>query len=67
MEEVFGNNDTRRYIFSFLRKNAKKQCQDCGCVCVWDKQVKPYRELNNIIYCSDCCYKNYNGPGCKIS
>ena len=31
------------------------------------KQIKYYRELNNIVFCNDCCYKNYNGPGCIIS
>ena len=67
MENVFSNDDLRRNIFSYLRKYPKKQCQHCKCVCVWDKKIKCYRELNDIVYCNDCCYKNYNGPGCIIS
>lgn len=67
MEDVFVNDDLRTYIFSYLRKHPKKQCQDCGCVCVWDKHVKSYKELNDNVYCTDCCYKNYNGPGCILS
>ena len=66
--EVFQNDDLRKYILSYLRKEPCVKCAECNCVCVWDRKVKPYFVLNrsrNI--CNDCWYANYNGPGCKIS
>ena len=41
-ECVFENDDLRRYIFSFLRKEPQKKCTICGDVCVWDRTVKYY-------------------------
>ena len=66
--EVFQNDDLRRYILSYLRKEPAVKCAECNCVCVWDRKVKPYFILNrsrNI--CNECWYVNYNGTGCKIS
>ena len=34
MEKVFGNDDLRRYIFSYLRKEPSVKCAECNCVCV---------------------------------
>lgn len=67
MECVFGNDDLRRYIFSFLRKYPKKKCKYCGDVCVWDKKVKFHIELNNDALCTDCWFNNFNGTGCITS
>ncbi len=44
-EQVLGNDDLRRLIFSFLRKKAQKSCQICHKVCVWDKKVNSFIEL----------------------
>ena len=67
MEYVFGNEDLRRYIFTFLRKKPKKKCFDCKCVLVWDKKIKDYIEYGNIgnslignIYCHSCWRKKFN-------
>jgi tRNA(His) 5'-end guanylyltransferase len=76
MEYVFGNEDLRRYIFTFLRKKPKKICFDCKCVLVWDKKIKDYIEYGNIgnslignIYCYSCWRKKFNFlvKGCNIS
>lgn len=68
-ECVFENDDLRRYIFSFLRKEPRKKCTMCGDVCVWDKTVKyyiAYGNNNNNVNCTECWIKNFNGPGCRI-
>ena len=67
MEETFENDDLRRYIFSFLRKEPQKKCKYCHCVCVWDKKVNDYFNVFDFTICRVCWYKNYNGPGCIIS
>lgn len=67
MECVFENDDLRRYIFSFLRKYPNKKCKYCGDVCVWDKRVKLYIELNSGILCTDCWFNSFNGTGCITS
>lgn len=66
-EYVFGNEDLRRYIFSFLRKEPQKKCNVCGDVCVWDRTVKYYIAYSDDnVNCTDCWRKNFNGPGCRI-
>lgn len=67
---VFGNEDLRRYIMSFLRKTPQKVCRSCKDVLVWDKQVKfhiSYYDNNGYSTCTDCFAKTFNGPGCNIS
>ena len=74
MEDIFLNDDLRRYIFSFLRKTPKKACQDCKKVLVWDNQVNEYMEpLSNVFfgfkdasYCQHCYYNRLN-VSCIVS
>ena len=66
MTSVFQNDDLRRYILSYLRKEPLVKCAECKCVCAWDSKVKPYLNRSRNI-CNECWYVNYNGPGCKIS
>jgi hypothetical protein len=58
---VWYNEDLRREIFSYLRKEAKVKCDQCNDVCVWDKKkLKIYHEekyKDGII--SIKCYKCY--------
>ena len=63
MEKVMNNNDLRRLIWSYLRKEAKISCRNCKLVCVWDKKkVNTYYyfsgmvedEITNIYYCKKC-------------
>ena len=35
-EEVWGNDDLRRLIWSFLRKNPQRACFYCERVLIWD-------------------------------
>ena len=68
--QVFGNEDLRRYIMSFLRKHPQKICRVCNDVLVWDKQVKfhiSYYDNNKFSTCTDCFSKSFHGPGCNIS
>ena len=64
MEYVFGNDDLRRYIFSFLRKHPQKTCDECHKILIWDKKVNKYIDteeniyfnLKNTSYCNDCYF-----------
>lgn len=69
------NNDLRRYIFTFLRKEPKELCFICKDICVWDKTVKKHVLMNkdifgflhaNQTYCLECWYK-YKIPQCTIN
>jgi hypothetical protein len=73
MDKVFGNNDLRKYIFTYLRKFAKLRCLRCYDVLIWDKEVKDYEYIRgddkftnyrkHYYYCIDCynyyCSNNY--------
>ena len=78
MEELFYNDDLRKYIFSFLRKKPKKKCYDCNKVCVWDYKVLDYVDCNlnpftfiidennpKVTYCIEC-WSNHV-PICSIT
>lgn len=70
--EIFGNDDLRRLIFSFLRKKPKKFCQICDKVCVWDKKVNNYMELSYYpwnFYGDVICYECQQSinPSCIIN
>lgn len=60
MEKVMHNDDLRREIWSYLRKEPKLVCMKCGDVCVWDKKVKKYYFVPKMInvyksaYCGEC-------------
>ena len=43
------NDDLRREIWSYLRKEPKLVCMKCGDVCVWDKKVKKYYFVPKMI------------------
>ena len=65
---VFGNEDLRRNIFSYLRSKAEHQCEVCGAVCVWDVQlVKQYVSDGFETYCGKCYWNQNAGPGCVVS
>ena len=36
---VMNNTDLRGVIWSYLRKEPKIKCFDCGIICVWDKKI----------------------------
>ena len=68
MLKVMNTLDLRNLIFSYLRKEAKKKCSICECVCIWDKEVKRYIEVdllsieNSInkkseLFCLECIDK----------
>ena len=72
---VFGCNDLRNYIFSYLRTHPEKECFKCKTVLVWDKKrVKQfiqmtwaYKQPTNS-FCLDCLRKDaYMGPPCQLS
>lgn len=55
--------DTRRLIFSYLRKEPKLSCHQCKRVLVWDKSVTNYHkkslEKNYMaFFCNKCYYKD---------
>lgn len=69
MEElVFGCEDLRRYIFSFLRSKPDKACKECLKVLVWDKKVCDfvstkrhyYFDIQKGDYCMSCYFKKVN-------
>ena len=76
-EEVMGNTDLRRLIWSFLRKEAIKRCYNCNKVLVWDKKVCNYtddvkylfhyrNEDNSIVsFCMECLFLRL--PRCNIT
>ena len=47
MEIVFSCDDLRREIFSYLRKNPKRNCMKCQKVLVWDKKVNEHVIIND--------------------
>ena len=53
---VMNNDDLRRYIWSFLRKEAKLKCIICKKVLVWDTKVREeYYDINyNESICKYC-------------
>ena len=76
MEEVINNDDLRKLIFSYLRKEPKKSCSDCNKVCVWDKMVNPYVEYPAPFYikggkskpfCIECWRKEVPLNNCLVS
>ena len=57
------NSDLRGVIWSYLRKEAKIKCFDCGCVCVWDKKIINHYYTENILntekhICMHCYWTN---------
>jgi hypothetical protein len=56
MEDVWCNNDLKRLIFLYLRKNPHKKCKQCNLVLEWDKtRIKNlYIEYGNILSCYEC-------------
>lgn len=72
--KVMNNSDLLGLIFSFLRKYPKKACKRCNSVCVWDKKVRNYVELNyypwNMIgdtLCYECYQDIVVNPTCTIN
>ena len=57
--KVFEIDDLKKYIFSFLRKKARRGCTICNCVCVWEtKLIQSYLTTINSIICMDCLKQN---------
>jgi len=57
--KVFEIDDLKRYIFSFLRKKARRSCTLCASVCVWEtKLIKSYLTTVDSIICMDCLKQN---------
>ena len=64
MEKVFGNDDLRRYIFSYLRKNPIAECYICNKILIWDNKINNFIKIpkkylgqnkyKNLFYCIDC-------------
>ena len=57
----------RGYLFSFLRQQAQKACKACRRVLVWDKKVCDFVSCKTHSTCHECFWKQYNGPGCRVS
>jgi len=56
---VFEIDDLRRYIFSYLRKRARRSCTLCNCVCVWEtKLINSYLTTPDAIICMNCLKNN---------
>ena len=56
---VFEIEDLRRYIFSYLRKKARRSCTLCNSVCVWEtKLIKSYLTTPHAIICMNCLKNN---------
>ena len=61
---VWYNEDLRREIFSYLRKEPKVKCEICQAVCVWDKKIiklyheDKYTNGDNIFKCYKCYWTN---------
>ena len=73
--EVMNNNDLRKKIWSYLRKEPLVRCIDCKRVCVWDNKIlvtiynlDPYDIDNKDYRCKDC-YTEESEPEyeCRIS
>ena len=65
IEFVWYNDDLRREIFSYLRKEPKVKCEQCDDVCVWDKKVLKlyyneiqYNNRSKTYKCYECYWKN---------
>jgi hypothetical protein len=57
--KVFEIDDLKRYIFSFLRKKARRSCTICNNVCVWEtKLIKSYLTTRDSIICMECLKQN---------
>jgi len=72
-ETVFGIDDLRKHIFTFLRAKPHKKCKACQCVLEWDKGNKKcdFLEWSSLEpHCHECFReifsKNYFGFGCSI-
>ena len=72
-ETVFGIDDLRNHIFTFLRSKPHKSCKQCKCVLEWDKGNKKcdFLEWSTLEpHCYECFRenfsKNYFGFGCSI-
>jgi len=51
------NNDFKKAIFSYLRKEPKQYCFNCRRVCVWDKKICDYITyplLDNSLLVNEC-------------
>ena len=61
MDVVFGCHDLRREIFSYLRKEPNKKCNDCLLVLEWepDRKENLYIEYGNVLSCYDCYRDNF--------
>jgi len=59
--KVWGCDDLRREIFSYLRKEPKVKCFYCDLVCVWDKKIINlyFSEKYTNITPTHSCYKCY--------
>ena len=63
MEDVMGNEDLRREIWSYLRKKPKLTCTLCDQVLIWDKEVCEYHifpyiiscDIKTVAICDLCC------------
>ena len=61
---VWYNDDLRREIFSYLRKEPKVKCDQCDDVCVWDKKMlkiyfeEKYKDGMKSIKCYKCYWTN---------
>lgn len=65
---VFGNEDLRRTIFSYLRSIPKHECNACGAVCVWDvRLLKQYVSDGFETHCAECYWHRNVGPRCVVS
>ena len=62
---VMNNNDLRRIILSYFRKEARVVCSSCKKVCIWDKKIIrkftqiPIRNhfiVNNL--CLECYWRS---------
>ena len=59
--QVMNNKDLLTLILSFFRDKPKKICVVCKKICVWDKEVRSYLDLEETLgntidsaYCNDC-------------
>lgn len=60
---VFGCDDLRREILSYLRKKPFLSCRSCYSMIKWEPWHKGKPEMYG--YCSDCLWKG-TGPGCDV-
>ena len=62
--KVMNNDDLRRIIFSYFRKEARVICCSCKKVCIWDKKIiRRYTQIpvrdHFIVYkqCLECHWR----------